>query len=204
MIDGKTLKFNADGLIPVIARDVRTGEVLMLAYMNAESLRLTQETGRMHYFSRSRNELWEKGATSGHIQEVRELCADCDRDTLLATVEQTGPACHTGAFSCFYEDGSAVSKLPRASVLREVSAVIADRKANPKEGSYTNYLFDKGLDKILKKIGEESSEVIIAAKNRANGEICYEAADLLYHLMVLMEDAGIRWDDIFAELEKRR
>ena len=201
MIDDKTLKFDDKGLIPVITQDSRTGEVLMLAYMNAESLRLTQETGKMHYFSRSRNKLWLKGETSGNYQFMESIREDCDGDSLLAVVMQTGVACHTGSFSCYYREGGEPST---AGILRRVYDIIADRKQNPKEGSYTNYLFDKGLDKILKKVGEETAEVIIAAKNRSTDETRYEIADLMYHLMVLMADCGLTWDEIYKELESRR
>ncbi len=222
------LKYDEKGLIPVIAQDYKTDEVLMLAYMNAESFQMTLETGKAHYFSRSRNKLWLKGETSGHFQYVKSIAMDCDGDTLLIKVEQVDAACHTGHRSCFYRkmevttagvadktggSGAVQSEtLERVAdeaaegpeVLKAVYEVIADRVKNPKEGSYTNYLLDKGLDKILKKIGEESSEVIIAAKNGSSADTCYEVADLLYHIMVMLVRQGMTLEDIYAELGKRR
>ena len=162
------LKFNDKGLIPCIAQDARTRKVLMLAYMNKESLALTEETGYMHYYSRSREQLWKKGETSGHVQQVVSLAYDCDGDTILAQVIQTGAACHTGEYSCFFNE--LLGEQPEsegAEIIDELYDVVDDRKRNPKEGSYTNYLYDKGLDKILKKVGEEATEVVIAAKNEA-------------------------------------
>ncbi len=209
MIDNdifKKIKFDDNGLVPVIAQDVNTAKVLMQAYMNEESLKKTIETGLMTYYSRSRQELWVKGGTSGNFQYVRELFLDCDADCILAKVEQKGVACHIGEYSCFFESlyKSGESKPRNYAIIDELFAVIEDRKVNPKEGSYTNYLFEKGADKILKKIGEESAEVIIAAKNKSNDEICYEAADLFYHLMVLLSESGLKPGDLFFELEKRR
>lgn len=259
------VKFNADGLIPAVAQDIRTDEVLMLAWMNEESLRKTIETGQVHYFSRSRQKLWLKGETSGHFQTVRSISVDCDGDTLLIKVDQTGAACHTGHHSCFFTrldmdklregigiavgtaetgdigemtdaviegavgealeavaepvyNGTQAEAAPDTTghtdaadndeagpeVLEEVFGVILDRKLHPKEGSYTNYLFGKGTDKILKKIGEEASEVIIASKNGDNGEVSAEAADLMYHLMVLLADRGMSWTDIYRELNHRK
>lgn len=203
------LKFNDNGLIPAITQDYLTGEVLMLAYMNKESLKLTIDTGKIHYFSRSRNKLWLKGETSGNFQYLKELFYDCDGDTLLLKVEQVGPACHTGSRSCFHNSPikqTDSAKLPQIipSALEELYSIVADRKNNPKEGSYTNYLFDKGLDKILKKVGEESTEVVIAAKNQSEEEICYETADLLYHLTVLLVERGITFDKIFRKLKERQ
>ena len=199
------LKKGADGLVPVVVQDYRTDEVLMVAYMNGESYEKTVETGRMTYYSRSRQSLWVKGETSGHYQYVRSLLADCDKDTILAKVKQIGAACHTGARSCFFNEIASRetgSKNPR-KVLEDVYAVIADRKVNPKEGSYTNYLFDKGIDKILKKCGEEATEIVIAAKNPNDNEMVYEISDLLYHLMVLMVEKGVTWDDVGDELARR-
>ena len=193
------------GLIPCIVQDEANGEVLMLAYMNEESFRLTLRTGRMTYWSRSRQEIWVKGLTSGHYQFVRSISLDCDGDTLLAKVAQIGAACHTGNRSCFYRELYRIGH-PAADpqqVLQDVYAVIADRKLHPREGSYTNYLFDKGIDKILKKVGEEASETIIAAKNPDRTESIYEIADLLYHLMVLMCEKGLTWEDIAGELADR-
>jgi phosphoribosyl-ATP pyrophosphohydrolase/phosphoribosyl-AMP cyclohydrolase len=200
------LKLNKDGLIPVIVQDYRTDEVLMLAYMNEEAYNRTVASGRMTYYSRSRKTLWEKGETSGNYQYLRELKLDCDNDTLLARVRQVGPACHTGSRSCFY-----TSLLEREFknpdtflVLQVVYEVITDRRKNRKEGSYTNYLFDKGIDKILKKCAEEAAEVIIAAKNNNKEELRYEIGDLMYHLMVLMVECGLDWKDITSELKNRR
>ncbi len=199
------LKLNEDGMVPVVVQDYKTLEVLMLAYMNREAFEETVRTGRMTYWSRSRKELWIKGMTSGHFQYVKELAIDCDNDTILAKVAQVGAACHTGHKSCFYRD--LVKKDYDAAnpmkVFEEVYGVIEDRKANPKEGSYTNYLFDKGIDKILKKVGEEATEIVIAAKNPDPEEIKYEISDFLYHVMVLMCEKGVRWEDITRELARR-
>jgi phosphoribosyl-ATP pyrophosphohydrolase/phosphoribosyl-AMP cyclohydrolase len=274
------VKFNADGLIPAVTQDIRTDEVLMLAYMNEESLRKTIETGRVHYYSRSRQKLWLKGETSGHFQQVRSISLDCDGDTLLIKVDQTGAACHTGHRSCFFtkldlealkagteqesaegadaraaqglqsaegmnakaaqgpqseedtdgmqgagtaqgtaqaadavatgagvgaaaEAGSAAVPLAGAEVLQEVFDVISDRQTHPKEGSYTNYLFQKGLNKILKKVGEEACEVVIASKNGDKTEIRSEIADLMYHLMVLLVERGMTLEDVYRELKQR-
>ncbi len=201
------LKFDENGLIPVVVQDWRTNAVLMQAYMNAESLKLTQETGKATYYSRSRGKLWVKGEESGHFQAVKEISVDCDEDCLLLKVEQVGAACHTNNFSCFYrnlEGEEVVSTLPNPAVLYDVYDVICDRLIHPKEGSYTNYLFDKGIDKMCKKVGEEAAEVIIGAKNRSKDEVRYEAADLIFHLLVLMKETGVAPQDIFAELQKRR
>lgn len=221
----KELKFDEKGLIPVIAQDFKSDEVLMLAYMNREALEKTLETGKMHYWSRSRQQLWLKGETSGHFQYVRSVKFDCDGDTLLCKVEQVEAACHTGHYSCFYREveGDRVREtkykvfdpqkpvepasdtpMEKSRILQEVYDVIVDRTIHPKEGSYTNYLFEKGLDKMLKKVGEETAEVIIAAKNKCKDEIRYEIADLMYHLFVLMVERGVSLDDIYEELKKRR
>jgi phosphoribosyl-ATP pyrophosphohydrolase/phosphoribosyl-AMP cyclohydrolase len=252
------VKYNTDGLVPVVTQDIRTDEVLMLAYMNEESLRKTIETGLVHYYSRSRQKLWLKGETSGHYQKVRSISIDCDGDTLLVKADQTGVACHTGHRSCFFtrleadelragadmatdtdsgkdadsatdvegkeaihtsnsEMGemvvaeNAAEYTPEAGsdsmtdpkVLGEVFHVICDRLANPKEGSYTNYLFTKGLDKILKKVGEEACEVIIASKNGTLEDIGAEIADLFYHIMVLLAQKGMSLNNIYEELKKR-
>ncbi|MCR5686742.1 MAG: bifunctional phosphoribosyl-AMP cyclohydrolase/phosphoribosyl-ATP diphosphatase HisIE [Lachnospiraceae bacterium] len=199
------LKCDASGLVPVVTQDHQTGAVLMVAYMNREAYERTVREGIMTYYSRSRSCLWKKGETSGHYQYVRELYCDCDKDTILAKVVQIGNACHTGAYSCFFNE---ILKKEGASanpytVLNDVMDVILDRKENPKEGSYTNYLFDKGIDKILKKVGEEAAETVIAAKNHEPEEIKYEIADLLYHLMVLMALKGITWTDVMEELANR-
>lgn len=246
------VKYNSDGLIPAITQDIRTDEVLMLAYMNEESLSKTIETGKAHYYSRSRRKLWLKGETSGHFQQVRSISVDCDGDTLLLKVEQSGAACHTGHRSCFFtrmdanelktgavseqggeeqsmpmqneaaqcnasplqqdhatasqalpENGGNAQNTAGAEVLQEVFDVISDRLAHPKEGSYTNYLFTKGLDKILKKIGEESCEVVIASKGGDSAEIRSEIADLFYHVMVLLVERGMTLQDIYGELKQR-
>lgn len=199
------LKLNSDGMVPVIVQDYRTEEVLMLAYVNEEAFLATIRSGKMTYFSRSRQSLWMKGETSGHIQYVKSLTADCDFDTILAKVSQIGVACHTGKPSCFFNPivkKEYIEKNP-LRVFEEVYGIIKDRKEHPKEGSYTNYLFEKGLDKILKKVGEENTEIIIAAKNPNPEEIKYEISDYLYHLMVLMAEKDITWEDITQELSKR-
>lgn len=212
------LKFDGNGLIPVIAQDYKTGEVLMLAYMNKEAVQESVESGLAHYWSRSRKKLWKKGETSGHFQHIKSMSIDCDGDALLIKVEQINAACHTGHYSCFYrelEGDKAVSKAKeifdpevvygeKSKILQELYEVIVDRLNNPKEGSYTNYLFEKGLDKILKKVGEETAEVIIAAKNKSFEEVRYEVADLFYHLFVLLVERDIKLDDIYDELRKRR
>ncbi|MCI8994490.1 MAG: bifunctional phosphoribosyl-AMP cyclohydrolase/phosphoribosyl-ATP diphosphatase HisIE [Lachnospiraceae bacterium] len=198
-------KLNSDGMVPVIVQDYRSDQVLMAAYMNEEAYTATLKTGRMTYWSRSRQELWVKGATSGHFQYVKELLVDCDYDTILARVSQTGAACHTGNRSCFFQDIARreTKSYAPGKVFEQVYQVIADRKSHPKEGSYTNYLFDKGIDKILKKVGEEAAELIIAAKNPDPEEIKYEMSDLLYHAMVLMVERGVTWEDITRELSNR-
>lgn len=202
----KNFKLDKDGLIPVIAQDYKTNEVLMLAYMNEEAFEHTVKTGRMTYYSRSRKELWCKGDTSGHYQYMKELTMDCDHDTILAKVKQIGAACHTGNRSCFftsmvkreYDDTNPLT------VLNQIYDVIMDRKEHRKEGSYTNYLFDKGIDKILKKCGEEATEIVIAAKNPDAEELKYEISDFLYHMMVLMVECGLDWNDVVKELAHRR
>ena len=199
-------KKNRDDMVPVIVQDYRTQEVLMMAYMNEEAYEQTIHTGRMTYFSRSRGQLWLKGETSGHFQYVKSLTADCDMDTILAKVSQVGAACHTGARSCFFNEITKKDYEEAANplqVLEEVLDVIRDRKVHPKEGSYTNYLFDKGLDKILKKLGEEATEIVIAAKNPNANEVKYEMSDFLYHMMVLMVQKDISWEEIAVELANR-
>ena len=198
-------KKNGDGLVPVIVQDYRSQEVLMMAYMNEEAYLQTLRTGKMNYYSRSRGEQWLKGETSGHFQYVKSLTADCDLDTILAKVSQVGAACHTGSRSCFFneivrkefETGNPLG------VFEDVLNVIKDRKLNPREGSYTNYLFDKGIDKILKKLGEEATEIVIAAKNPNANEVMYEMSDFLYHMMVLMVEKDVTWEEIAEELAKR-
>ena len=205
----KELKFDDKGLIPAVVQDAATKEVLMVAYMNAETLKMTLETGKATFFSRSRNEVWVKGETSGNYMNVSEIRVDCDGDCLVVLASPDGPACHTGNRSCFFRriDGDKLtedkSRAGLSDILRKEFATILDRKTNPEEGSYTNYLFDKGEDKILKKVGEEAAEVVIAGKNRDKSEIKYETADLLYHLAVMLAYNGMSWEDIFEEMERR-
>lgn len=198
-------KLGIDGLVPVVIQDYRNDQVLMVAYMNEAAYINTIETGRMTYYSRSRKEQWVKGETSGHFQYVKSLTADCDLDTILAKVKQVGPACHTGSRSCFFNSIAAKKyneKNPQ-KVLDNVYSVICDRKENPREGSYTNYLFDKGIDKILKKCGEECTEIVIAAKNPNPNEVVYEMSDFLYHMMVLMAEKNVSWEQVTDELSRR-
>lgn len=199
------LKLNSDGLVPCIVQDYKTNEVLMMAYMNEEAFDTTIKTGRMNYFSRSRQSQWLKGEESGHFQYVKSLYADCDKDTLVAKVSQVGVACHTGARSCFFNEviSRPCNDTDPFKVFENVYNVILDRKVNPKEGSYTNYLFDKGIDKILKKVGEEATEIVIAAKNPNPEEIKYEISDFLYHMMVLMAEKNVTWEEITRELANR-
>ena len=185
-------------LMPVVVQDVKNNNVLMLAYMNDESLELTKKTGFMHYWSRSRNAIWKKGETSGNFQKCIELFSDCDSDAMLARVEQTGVACHTGTYSCFYNE-----PIPAEDILTELWRVFEERRSGQNPSSYT-YKLLSNRNLLLKKIAEESSEVIIAAKDKQRKEIVYEAGDLLYHLMVLLYDEGITMDDIYKELEGRR
>jgi len=214
----------SDGLVPAIVQDVDTREVLMMAYMNRESLKLSLESGETWFWSRSRQELWHKGATSGNVQTITSLKYDCDGDTLLVEVKPNGPACHTGAVTCFHNEiiglpeksadkgsdnaseasasGSSDSE-SRFEVLAELESVIAERERERPEGAYTTYLFDKGVDKILKKIGEEASETIIAAKNKDNDELRLEVSDLMYHLLVLLQERKLPLDDIMSELSRR-
>lgn len=205
-ISFQEFKLNSDGMIPVVVQEYKTNEVLMVAYMNEEAFQKTIETGKMTYYSRSRQTLWTKGETSGHYQYVKALLLDCDKDTILAKVLQLGPACHTGSPSCFYTElvKKEYDDTNPLTVFNEVFRVILDRKKNPKDGSYTNYLFDKGIDKILKKCGEEATEMIIAAKNPDSEELKYEISDFLYHMMVLMAECNLDWSDIVKELAHRR
>ncbi len=215
MIDEISLTYDAAGLLPAIIQDEENGQVLMLAYMNAEAVRKTCETGVTWFYSRKRNRLWQKGETSGNVQRVKRMAYDCDADTLLVTVVQTGPACHEGTRSCFsrlLEGNKAEERLAdpvdmyggAASVLQDVFQVICDRQKNPKEGSYTTYLFEKGQDKILKKVGEEAAETIIASKNNDAKELLYEMADLWYHNLVLLAYHGVTPTELLAELAGRR
>lgn len=204
-MDFSEFKLNSDGLIPVIVQHYKTGEVLMLAYMDRDAYEHTIKSGKMTYYSRSRKERWIKGETSGHYQYVKSLTLDCDKDTILAKVEQVGAACHTGSPTCFFQPlaGKDYDETNPLRVFESVYKTILDRKENPKEGSYTNYLFEKGIDKILKKIGEEATELVIAAKNPNPEEIKYELSDFLYHAMVLMVERGVTWEDIVKELADR-
>lgn len=215
MID--KIKFDERGLVPAIIQDWQSGQVLMMAYMNREALDKTLNSGRTWFYSRSRQQLWMKGETSGHVQAVKGIYYDCDEDTLLIKVEQTGAACHTGHYSCFYRDASGqevdaaifdpeqtYSSPAGPGILYQLYDLIRERQALMPEGSYTSYLFSKGLDKILKKVGEENAEVIIAAKNRNPAEVTYESADLIYHLLVLLVEQGVSLEDIFQELKARR
>ncbi len=213
-MNSANIKYDQRGLVPAVIQDAASGTVLMLAYMNEESLKKTLATGVTWFYSRNRQMLWQKGETSGHVQKVKDIYYDCDGDTLLVKVEQEGVACHEGTFSCFSRrlDGAeterdttaAADYRPAMTVLYELYNVINDRKANPKEGSYTTYLFTKGRDKILKKVGEEAAETIIASKNAAKAEILYEMADLWYHCLVLLAHHDITPTELLAELQSRR
>lgn len=209
----KTVKYDEKGLVPVIVQDKHSKKVRMLAYMNEEALLKTLETGKVHYFSRTRNALWLKGETSSYFQYLKEISIDCDGDTLLLQIEQVGGiSCHTGHSTCFYrmleenlpKPTEELIQIQNEHMLSELYTTITDRKTNPKEGSYTNYLFDKGLNKILKKVGEECTEVIIAAKDDDNKELIFEVADLMYHLTVMMAVKGITWDEVGVELSQRK
>jgi phosphoribosyl-ATP pyrophosphohydrolase/phosphoribosyl-AMP cyclohydrolase len=208
------IKWDDAGLVPAVVQDAQSKEVLMMAYMNKESLQLSVESGVTWFWSRSRGELWNKGATSGHTQRIVSMSYDCDGDTLLVKVEQKGPACHTGRYSCFFNSvevsgnaeassEAAGASSDRFATLGQLESVIAERYAERPEGSYTTYLFDKGVDKILKKVGEEASEVIIAAKNQDNDELRSEVGDLIFHLMVLLRERGLPFDDVISEISSR-
>jgi phosphoribosyl-ATP pyrophosphohydrolase/phosphoribosyl-AMP cyclohydrolase len=200
----QTIRWDGQGLVPAIIQDAASKDVLTLAYMNAESLKLTLDSGETWFWSRSRKELWHKGATSGHTQKVKSVSYDCDADTLLIKVIPTGPACHTGQQSCFHNDSeTAEVNTDRFAILSTLESTIAKRDAERPEGAYTTYLFEKGLDKILKKVGEETAEVIIAAKNHDNEELRYESSDLIFHLLVLLRDAKLPLDDVLQELDRR-
>lgn len=202
------LKYNENGLIPAIVQDRKTREVLTLAYMNRESLSLSIESGETWFYSRSRQELWHKGATSGNTQKIAEIKYDCDQDALVVLVEPAGPACHTGAVSCFSEtvyqaEGLTDAEEESYSILSQLEQVIGQREKERPEGAYTTYLFEKGVDKILKKVGEESAEVIIAAKNRDQEELKWETADLLYHLLVLLREQKLPFKEVLGVLKER-
>lgn len=197
-----TLKFDADGLIPAVVQDFSTGQVLMLAYMNRESLEISLREKSTCFWSRSRGELWRKGATSGNTQRIVSITADCDSDALVVEVRKEGPACHTGAESCFFRPGYREEGSPHFSI-DELYRLLEGRKKDKPAGSYTTYLFEEGDDKILKKVGEESTEVVIAAKNNDNAELIYEISDLCYHTLVLMVQKGVSLDEIRTELAGR-
>lgn len=202
MVNIDQLKFDEKGLIPAVVIESGTNELLMVAYMNKESLEKTMSTGVACYWSRSRQEFWTKGDTSGNYQHIVSITSDCDNDTLKVVVKKDGPACHTGANSCFFNELWKSDELTEFN-LNSLMDLIEGRKKEPKEGSYTTYLFDKGLDKILKKIGEESTEVIIASKDGDKQETIYEISDLAYHVMIMMIEMGISLEDIHKELESR-
>ncbi len=191
------VQFDSQGLVPAIVQDAATREVLMMAYMNRESLERTLETGETYFYSRHRQELWHKGATSGNLQSVKKVRVDCDFDTLLIEVAPAGPACHRGTYSCFEVEPTI------EGFLSKLYGLIEDRKEMRPEGSYTTYLFNCGIDKILKKVGEESAETIIAAKNESSAELVAEASDMIYHLLVLLVERGVALEDIARELESR-
>jgi len=203
MIKTSELKFDKSGLMPAIVVDAESGAVLMLAYMNEESLSISIKEGRTCFWSRSQKKLWKKGETSGNVQSIISIKTDCDKDTLLVTVNKSGPACHTGAESCFFEDIYSSTEHTEPFSLDMLHESIESRKVSKKPGSYTTYLFEKGIDKILKKIGEESTEIIIAAKAGDRGETIYELADFIYHALVLMTEMGITPDEIRKELASR-
>jgi phosphoribosyl-AMP cyclohydrolase / phosphoribosyl-ATP pyrophosphohydrolase len=204
------LKFDANGLIPAVVQDASTREVLTVAYMNEESIGKSLETRETWFYSRSRQELWHKGGTSGNTQKIVEIKYDCDGDALVVLVEPSGPACHTGAVSCFSESllmnevSAGAASLSNFAVMLELEKTIRERERDMPEGAYTTYLFDKGVDKILKKVGEEAAEVIIAAKNRDAEELKWEAADLLYHLMVLLQEQKLPLKNVLEVLNKRK
>ena len=200
------IKFNENGLVPAVVQNSKTNEVLMVAYMNEETLKMTLETKKATFWSRSRQEIWVKGATSGNYLNVDEVRVDCDEDCLLVLVQPEGPACHTGMRTCFYRnaDGEEIDLTEDLSyIVKDEQKTIIERKKSPQEGSYTNYLFDKGDDKILKKVGEEAAEVVIAGKNRDKEEIKYEVADLMYHLSVMLVNNDMTWQDIYEEMLNR-
>ncbi|MED1915721.1 bifunctional phosphoribosyl-AMP cyclohydrolase/phosphoribosyl-ATP diphosphatase HisIE [Bacillus thuringiensis] len=203
------LRFDEKGLIPVIVQDAGSKTVLTLAYMNEESLQKSLETKETWFWSRSRQQLWHKGETSSHTQRIVSMQYDCDGDALVVMVEPNGPACHTGAYSCFSQEVLSDTEdervqADRFAILSELEELIAAREVERPEGSYTTYLFEKGVDKILKKVGEEAAEVIIAAKNRSREELRYEASDLIFHLMVLLREQKLPLDEVLTELQRRR
>ncbi|MCO7124848.1 bifunctional phosphoribosyl-AMP cyclohydrolase/phosphoribosyl-ATP diphosphatase HisIE [Sporolactobacillus shoreicorticis] len=204
----ETLKFDHNGLIPAIVQDAQSKEILMMAYMNKESIAKSQESGETWFFSRERQELWHKGATSGNTQKIVDWSVDCDADALLVKVNPAGPACHTGKYSCFVPEKSdkqeaVAAGADRFEILSELEHVIAERETERPEGTYTTYLFNEGIDKILKKIGEETSEVIIAAKNRSVAELEWEVSDVIYHTLVMLREQKVGFDRVLRVLEKR-
>ncbi|WP_404445364.1 bifunctional phosphoribosyl-AMP cyclohydrolase/phosphoribosyl-ATP diphosphatase HisIE [Sutcliffiella horikoshii] len=211
MINLEAVRFDEKGLVPAIVQDASTKEVLTLAYMNGESLVKTVETRETWFWSRSRGELWHKGATSGNTQRVVEMRYDCDQDAVLVLVKPNGPACHKGEDTCFHEvvltakshEVATFGGFDPTSILSRLESVIASRAVDKPDGSYTTYLFEEGVDKILKKVGEEAAEVIIAAKNRDRGELTWEVADLLFHVMVLLREQDVKLDEVLAVLEER-
>lgn len=208
-LDLSVIQFDESGLVPAIVQDATSKDVLMLAYMNIESLQVTIKTKQTWFWSRSRKELWNKGATSGNVQHVTDIRYDCDADTLLVFVNPQGPACHNGTYTCFNtsiiseQNDMVNTQSERFAILSNLETVIASRDLERPVNSYTTYLFEKGIDKILKKIGEEASEVIIAAKNSDKDELRYEASDLIFHLLVLLREQKLSLDDLLAELERR-
>lgn len=204
------IKFDDKGLVSAVVQHAKTGEVLMVAYMNKETLDMTINTKKATFWSRSRQEVWVKGATSGNYLNVEEILVDCDEDCLLIKAIPEGPTCHTGKRTCFYRalEGGELKEIELAEdlsyIFKEEEQTVIDRKKEPQDGSYTNYLFEKGDDKILKKVGEEAAEVVIAGKNRDKDEIKYEVADLMYHLSVMLVHNDMTWNDIYEEMKKRR
>ncbi len=204
------IKFDEKGLVSAVVQHAKTGEVLMVAYMNKETLDMTINTKKATFWSRSRQEVWVKGATSGNYLNVKEILVDCDEDCLLIKAIPEGPACHTGKRTCFYRalEGGELKEIELTEdlsyIFKEEEQTVIDRKKEPQDGSYTNYLFEKGDDKILKKVGEEAAEVVIAGKNRDKDEIKYEVADLMYHLSVMLVHNDMTWNDIYEEMKKRR
>lgn len=200
------IKFDENGLVPAVVQDAVSKEVLMVAYMNEEALQKSIETKQTWFYSRSRNELWHKGSTSGNKQDIVDIRYDCDKDTLLVLVTPHGPACHEGTYSCFRSPDSESKPMQssdRFAIMNELESVIAKREAEMPEGAYTTYLFEKGVDKILKKVGEEATEVVIAAKNRDHDELKWEVADLIYHVLVLLREQKLPLNDVLAVLEDR-
>jgi phosphoribosyl-ATP pyrophosphohydrolase/phosphoribosyl-AMP cyclohydrolase len=203
VLERPSIHWDNDGLVPVIVQDAQTGQVLMLAYANAEAVDRTVQTGEAHFWSRSRQELWRKGAVSGNTQRIVEIWVDCDGDALLYRALPAGPACHTGHRSCFYRTLSGTTVVEEPPVLTRLETIIADRRDHPREGSYTAKLFAAGENEIAKKVGEEAIEVVVAAKGETGERLVYELADLVYHILVLLSGRGLSWADVEAELARR-